>query len=233
MTETTQLAKNIAGEITLAKDCSSAIKKWRQLFEINQKELAEKLNVTPSVISDYESGRRKSPGAAFVKKFVEALIGIDARHGSEVARRFAPPTPHEAIADIREFNSPVTFDKMIKTVKGKTLTKNRGIQKTVRGYTIIDSVQAIQTLSANDFGKIYGATTERALVFTKVRYGRSPMIALKVTSPKPAMVVLHGPTPAEVDKLAVKIAETENIPLIVSNIKEEGELIQNLRGINA
>jgi putative transcriptional regulator len=233
MNESTQLAKSIAGEITLAKDCGGAFRKWRQIFEVSQKELSEKLGVNPSVLSDYESGRRKTPGTAFVKRFVEKLIDIDAERGGQITKKMSPPTPHEAIADIREFKSPISAETIVKTVRGKTLTKTKPGRKSVRGYTIIDSIQAIQTLSANDFGKIYGATTERALVFTKVRYGRSPMIALKVTTPKPSMVVLHGPTPSEVDRLAVRIAETENIQLVVSNIKDERELIQNLKGVNA
>jgi len=55
------------------------------------------------------------------------------------------------------------------------------------------------------------------------------MIALKVTQPKPAMVLLHGLQPENVDKLAIKIAEISNTPLIVSAIKEEEKLIEKIR----
>jgi len=229
MTETTQLAKTIAGEITLAEDWPIALKKWRQLFEVNQKQLSEKLEINQSVLSDYEGGRRKSPGIKFIKKIVDSLIEIDVNRGGETIKKLTPPTPHNAITDIHEFKTPVTVKKIVDTAKAKIMTKNKTKNQTVKGYTIIDSIQAIQSLSSEDFTKIYGATTERALVFTKVRYGRSPMIALKVTKPKPTMVLLHGPTPKQVDKLAVKIAELENIQLAVSNIKDEDTLIQNLR----
>ena len=55
------------------------------------------------------------------------------------------------------------------------------------------------------------------------------MIAVKVTQPKPSMIVLHGLAASKVDKLAVHIAEKENIPLAVSNIKSEDELVDILR----
>jgi putative transcriptional regulator len=55
------------------------------------------------------------------------------------------------------------------------------------------------------------------------------MIAVKVTQPKPGMIVLHGLAPNRVDKLAKHIAENEKIPLVVSKVKTEGELIERLR----
>ena len=66
------------------------------------------------------------------------------------------------------------------------------------------------------FYQIYGRTSERALIFTGVSTGRSPMVAVRISSLKPALVVLHGLK--EVDKLAVKIAEKENIPLLLTDL---------------
>ena len=57
-----QLAVTIAGEITLSKDPGGSMKKWREIFGISQTELADYLKVSSSTISDYEGGRRKSPG---------------------------------------------------------------------------------------------------------------------------------------------------------------------------
>ena len=76
--------------------------------------------------------------------------------------------------------------------------------------------------------EIYGSSEDRALIFTKVHLGRSPMIAIKVTHPKPKMVVLHGLKPKSVDKLAIKIAKLERIPLIVSKIQSEEDLVTSL-----
>jgi predicted transcriptional regulator len=40
-------------------------------FKISQTELADHLKLSPSVISDYESGRRKSPGIQTIKKIIK------------------------------------------------------------------------------------------------------------------------------------------------------------------
>ena len=52
------------------------IRKWRGVFGISQTDLARCLRLSPSVISDYESGRRKSPGIRTIKKIIEALVEI-------------------------------------------------------------------------------------------------------------------------------------------------------------
>ena len=62
------LSEKIAGEITLSPKPGQTIRKWRGVFNISQTDLANFLQLSPSVISDYESGRRKSPGIQTVKK---------------------------------------------------------------------------------------------------------------------------------------------------------------------
>jgi len=71
------LSEKIAGEITLSPKPGQTIRKWRNVFDISQTELANHLKLSPSVISDYESGRRKSPGIQTIKKVIGALIEID------------------------------------------------------------------------------------------------------------------------------------------------------------
>lgn len=65
-----ELKEKIAGEITLSPDPGKAIRKWREEFGLSQHELAETMGISHSVISDYESGRRKSPGVAVDRKSV-------------------------------------------------------------------------------------------------------------------------------------------------------------------
>ncbi|MCX6694982.1 MAG: helix-turn-helix domain-containing protein [Candidatus Altiarchaeota archaeon] len=230
LTTKTQLEKNIAGEITLAAKSSEAMRKWREIFGISQNELARKLGISASVVSDYESGRRKSPGTTFVRKFIEALMEIDEDKGSHVTDKFVVGKPDSgAILDLRELLAPVKASKIVKAVDGVVLANKSQLGKSLMGYTIIDSIQAILKLSERELRNIYGSSTERALIFTKVKLGRSPMIAVKVTQPKPAMIILHGLKPEKVDKLAVKIAEMEGMPLVVSKIKSEEELVKKLR----
>ena len=59
------LAKRIAGEIVLSGHPGQTMRKWRGLLSVNQIDMANALELSPSVISDYETGRRKSPGAGF------------------------------------------------------------------------------------------------------------------------------------------------------------------------
>ena len=69
-----QLREKIAGEITLSQDAGKTIRKWREEFHVSQQDLAEYMGVSPSMISDYESGRRKSPGIAIVRRIVDSPV---------------------------------------------------------------------------------------------------------------------------------------------------------------
>ncbi|MCD6560024.1 transcriptional regulator [Thermococci archaeon] len=225
------LAKRIAGEITLSADPGKTMRKWREIFGVSQTELADFLGVSSSVISDYEGGRRKSPGASTIRKFVEALISIDEKRGSNVIRAFSKTIgsdlPTEAILDMREFSLPVTIKELVDTIKGEIVANMDLLDRKLYGYTVVDSIHAILEMSSEDFLKLYGWTTERALIFTKVTTGRSPMIAIRVQGMKPAVVILHGVK--KLDELAVKIAERERVPLVISHVENEETLIMNLR----
>lgn len=78
------LREKIAGDIVLATEPGRAIRKWREEFGLSQHRLAEEMNVSNSVISDYESGRRSNPGTAVVKRMVDALLEVDMANGSPV-----------------------------------------------------------------------------------------------------------------------------------------------------
>ncbi len=82
-------------------------------------------------------------------------------------------------------------------------------------------------LSGLDFYRIFGTTSERALVFSGVSKGRSPMIAVKISPFKPRIIILHG-VEGEIDPLAVQLARHEGIPLAVSELPSEEALVQAL-----
>jgi putative transcriptional regulator len=196
---------------------------------IKQCDLAGRLEVTSSVISDYECGRRRSPGTYFVRRFIETLISADMEAGGAMIQKLAEGFEADAIMDIRELLEPVTAKKIIAAVNGEVIVGEKALKEKIWGYTVIDSIKAILELSEISFMGIYGERADRALIFTKVHLGRSPLIAVKVTQPKPLMIVLHGLSPKKVDKLAVKIAAMENIILVVSKIPTEEALIRSLR----
>ena len=215
------LSEKIAGEITLSPKPGQTIRKWRSVFGISQTDLARFLNLSPSVISDYESGRRKSPGIQTVKKIIEAFIEIDEKRGGKILHQYdSMIDTQEGILEIMEYPYTISAKDFIKEIEGNILTSNEiGLKKSVKGFTLVDSVRTIETINAGDYNRLYGWSTERAIIFTGIRYGRSPMIAIRVHPVKPTVVVYHKP--GSVDSLAVKLADRENIPLVVTNISLE------------
>ena len=211
------LSEKIAGEITLSPQPGKTLRKWRNIFSISQTELAEYLKLSPSVISDYESGRRKSPGIQTVKKVIGAFIKIDEKRGGKIIHRYdSMVQKHDGIIEIMEYPYAVITQDFIKKIDGNILTKDIGLRKKIKGFTLVDSIKTIENITPVDYANLYGWTPERALIFTGIRYGRSPMIAVRVHPVKPTIVVYHKP--GAVDPLAIKLAERENIPLVVTTI---------------
>jgi putative transcriptional regulator len=224
------LSKDIVGEIVLSDSPENVIKKWRSIFRISQKMLASELGMTSSVISDYESGRRKSPGIKMIKKYVNSLINIDEKNGGHVIKSFSkPPTTESlsnAVIDIKEFSTGKNISTFCKRIGATTITKS-GLKQMIYGYTVIDSLKAITELSFSELVKLYGVTTQRALIFTKVSTGRTPMVAIKLTNLHPSLVVLHGLS--VVDDVAKRIAEVENIPLALCRLGSVEDITGRLK----
>ncbi|MFH1107348.1 MAG: helix-turn-helix domain-containing protein [Candidatus Micrarchaeota archaeon] len=212
-----QLKVKIAGEISLSKDPGSAMKKWREVFNITQTELSQHLKISPSTISDYESNRRKSPGIAVVHRFVDALFDIDGGKGGDVSKKFREVEDTKALYEAIDFLKPFNAKDFTKLLGCKVVACGEKLeQRNLFGVTILDSIKMILELPYESFIKIYSGTSERALLFLHVSTGRSPMIAVRVTPIKPAVIILHDI--GEVDKLAVKIAESEGIPLLTTKM---------------
>lgn len=233
-----RLAEAMAGEICLAEnDPGAVMRRWREHFQISQKHLAKHLSVSPSVISDYESGRRKSPRVDTIRRFVEGLIEMDAVNGGRVVmaleKLVAPEIASDAILDSREFTVPIPARLLVERLDCKVLTHNSLLDRDVYGYTALDSVKAIVALTPQQLLRLYGGTTQRIAILTNVSTGRSPMVAIKASqigtsiAVKPAAVILQGVK--ELDPLAVKIADSIHLPLCVSEFKSAESLVKKLR----
>jgi putative transcriptional regulator len=223
-----QVREKIAGEICLSEEPGRTIRKWREQFVISQQDLSKHLGVSPSVISDYEAGRRRSPGIATIRKIVDAFLEIDEKTGANVLKQYSLAGKTDSIISIREFSSEILASELIQSIKGDNLTPAIPLDKHIHGYTVIDSVRAITTLSSFDYLKIYGWSSQRALIFTGVRFGRSPMIAIRAHPLKPALVVYQKPE--HVDELAIRLAELEGIPLIRTSLAI-GDLVDKLQAL--
>ena len=223
------LGRRIAGEIILSSRPGSTMRKWRELFAVSQMTLSETMGLSSStVISDYESGRRKSPGAKFIRRFVLSLLRIDEAKGSRFIREFAKLTssPSMAVVDLREFPIPVRVEYLCKAISGEIVAVKDKYVKEVNGYTVVDSTKAVEAYSGLEYAQLFGATTERALIFTNIETGALPMMIVRVCSLKPRIVVFHKIQP---DAEAIRIAEYEQIPLIYSTAPTLEQLVKSLR----
>ena len=215
----------MAGEIVVSEKPGETLRKWREIFQLSQKELATLLEVNPSVVCDFEKGRRASPGIGTVRKLVEAMVDYDSSHGGKVVNTMSGRRNNEAIVDIREFTSGITIGSIIETIEGEVLAGTEEIiERPIYGYTMVDSLKAITSFNA--FGEMYGWSNERAVFFSGVHYGRSPMIAVRAHPVKPRMVVYIKPK--SVDPLATKLADMENVVLTKTELGEN-EIIEKLR----
>jgi len=220
-----QLTRRMAGEIVVSEKPGETLRKWREIFQLSQKELAILLEMNPSVVCDFEKGRRASPGIVTVRKFVEAMVEYDSSHGGKVVNTMAGTRTNEAIVDIREFTSGISIETIIEKIEGEVLAgSEKIIERPIYGYTMVDSLKAITTFNA--FGEMYGWSNERAVFFSGVHYGRSPMIAVRAHPIKPRMVVYVKPK--AVDPLAPKLADMEKVVLVKTDF-DESTIVERLR----
>lgn len=220
-----EIVAKIAGNVVVSSSPGGTLKSWRKRVNVKQIDLAQEMKVSPSVLSDYESGRRSSPGIGFIRRYLEALVKLDLAQ-SRFLQKLVEPRYRGAILAMGEFAQPVKVKTVLSLLQGRVLTGESYIDRSIYGYTVLDSIKTIYALSGFDFYRIFGATTERVLVFTKVGLGRSPLVAIRVSQLKPRMVVIHGPK--EIDPIALELAQRENIILALSQMPREEALAEAL-----
>lgn len=226
------LARRMSGEVVLSDDPGATLRKWRDDFDISQTTLADELDVSPSVVSDYESGRRQSPGIAVVRRIVESLLDIDETRGGEHVRQYtrvlSAGFENDVVHDLREYPTPVSIERFHSAIKGQEIVGGR--QTTVAGHTVINSIEVITRLSSEEFYRLYGQSTNRALVFTNVTRGESPLVALRVVTPTPTAVVLHGLTDDDLWEHAATLANVDGYSLATTEL-ELDEMLDRLREV--
>ena len=214
-----ELGERIAGEIALSADPGATLRKWRTDFDVSQTRLADQLEVSASVISDYESGRRESPGIGVVKRVVTGLLDIDEARGGQYIRQYARLVSagfeSDIVLDLREYATPLQLSQFYEQIGGEEVVPG---PTTISGHTVIDAIEAIRQLSSEEFYRLFGQSTSRALLFTNVTSGEGPLVAMRVVTPTPNAVVLHGlsredlwahaPAMAELDGFSLGVGET-------------------------
>jgi putative transcriptional regulator len=210
-----ELREKIAGEVVLSPHPGRTLRKWREDFKVSQRDLARQLETVPSVISDYESERRASPGAAFVRRYVDGLLALDRQHGGHVGAFNAPSGHADGILGLREFAVAMPLRSFAERLEAKAVSRV-DLRRDIHGFTVLDAPRAILSMDAARFVEVYGWTTQRAVIFANVKYGRSPMVAVRAHPLKPAAVVFANP--GRIDSLAIRLSEVENIPLLTTSL---------------
>lgn len=223
-----ELAEKIAGEVVLSDEPGRTLRKWRENFGVSQSKLSDHLGVSSSVVSDYESGRRESPGIQVVKRIIDALLEIDRERGGNTLRRYervlGAGFGGNAVKDLKDYETPQDAETFLEKLEAEPLVKAEG---DIKGHTVIDSIEAITSFSSDEFARLYGWSTQRALVFTGVERGESPLVAIRVTNLKPTLVVLHGINKKDVSEVAPRLAEIESVGLCLTQMDLD-RMIQKL-----
>jgi putative transcriptional regulator len=164
-----------------------------------------------------------------------ALLSLDERNGGQTAAAFVrlmdvSLVDLNIVLAMSDFPAPMTAKEFCKQMKCTILAGAKHTDREIYGYTLVDVERAVKELNSDEFLKLFGATTERCLLFTKVNTGRAPMIAIKSQEFKPSLVILHGVS--EVDRLALELADQMRIPLAVSKIGNVDSLTKELRSLD-
>lgn len=218
------MKKRIAGDMVYEKNFPIALRKWRKTFKISQTELAKQLKLSPSVLSDYETGRRTSPGIKTITKIIDAMVDIDVNRGSPTVSMLSMlkvSPKRNGLMKIIDFPKSMTIQSFCEKINAKILVD---FSFSVQGYTVIDAERAIVEMSAEDFVQFFGEFPERAFIFTNIHSGKTVMAAVKVSRLyakmlKPRLIVLHKPT--KISDVAIEIAKTEKIALATTKTSLE------------
>jgi putative transcriptional regulator len=131
----------------------------------------------------------------------------------------------EVVQDLREYSANIPLERYYDAIGATELVA--GDRDTVAGHTVINSIEVITRLSSDEFYQLYGQSTNRALVFTNVTRGESPLVALRVVTPTPNAVVLHGLDEADLWDHAVDLARIEGFSLAIA----DGDIDDMLAGM--
>lgn len=92
---------------------------------------------------------------------------------------------------------------------------------------VIDSKKAVLSLTPKEISKIHNLSLDKTIIFTDTRSGKTIMTAVKIMGMKPDIVVLQG-TGKNIDEIAIRIAETQKIPIAVCNLASVDDVLEKL-----
>ncbi|HEV2166669.1 MAG TPA: helix-turn-helix domain-containing protein, partial [Thermoplasmata archaeon] len=145
-----ELREKMAGEVVLSPHPGRTLRKWREDFGVSQRDLAKSLATVPSVISDYEAERRASPGAAFIRRYIDGLLEVDGQNGGKVAQRLGLRPHSDGIVGMREFAVAIPLRTLADQLGAKAVS-HVDLHRDIHGYTLLDAPRAILSIDASRF----------------------------------------------------------------------------------
>ena len=120
----------------------------------------------------------KSPGTAVVGKIVDTLLAMDEENEGKHIQKFSTMlfsnVEDDVIYDIHEYATAIPLKDFSDAIGCSLLCGS--MDQVLFGYTVVNSLNAIMQFSSEEFNRIYGWSTERAVVFTNVSTGKSRMV---------------------------------------------------------
>ncbi|PIU88342.1 hypothetical protein COS64_04185 [archaeon CG06_land_8_20_14_3_00_37_11] len=233
------LMQIILGDIAVNKNYGIVMKKWRELFNITQSDVAKELNIKQSVISDYENNRRNSPGIEFLRNYVKALIKVGREEHKKEYEGIKNNLGIKNIANklfAGEFMKELTTKQVLNRLKAVQIVSQPEQAKFKNYLFLSDRITSIlmkqptykllKNLKSKE-GTIY--------VFSNVKTGKIPLITLKILSKlnriqMPKLVIFQSDN-LKLSGFARRTAKTNNITIGVT--KEDNNTIKSLLNVNA
>lgn len=216
--EIQKLKQEIAGEIVISDNPGNVLKKWQNIFEINQISLARAMKLTGSTISDYENGRRNNPGINFIKKFVDTLIDIDYKRKCYIIKKLITIQTQQTI-ETKEFKKGIKL-KHTNQLKDFEQINSKIHNEFVFGITYLDA-NDIPELEQTDLQKIFGKTNKRILFINNADNALIIHLFLKtlkiMTNLLPSVLILDTNQNTEEILKTLDI----NIPIYITNKTKE------------
>lgn len=160
------LKKEIAGELIISNSLGNTLKKWQNIFEVNQKTLAKNMNISNTMLSDYQNGRRLNPNIKLISNFINSLIEYDLKHKGKILKKLIEPKQEQNF-ETKEFKKGIKIKFIEKSDKIKhTNIKNNN--EIIYGITYLDE-NDLPDFDSKDFQKVFGKTNRRIFYISNVK----------------------------------------------------------------
>lgn len=233
-----QLLQKILGDIAANEEYGFVMKKWRELFNITQAKVAQELNIKPSVISDYEGSRRRSPGIGFVRKYVNTIIKLSEIHEKESFEKVK-----KLLGIVNETNSLLnkTFESkntesILNLLNAEKLTRRKNSEFFQECIFFSNKISHVLTkMPSKKLFNHFKNSTDKFFIFSKVKSGRIPLILLNLLSKTnkskmPGLIIFQTNDEFKLSRFVRRMAERNKITLGITNkeISEIKKIVEKL-----